>query len=239
MQDDWRPRSDLTINAGLRYDIQSLPDPIQTRFGNVGPRIGLAYAPGDRKTVIRAGYGIYFDRIPLRAVSNALQRDGSKYKTAVLNFGDPRAPMFPNILSAFPSGLLASVTTIDPHIQNEYSQQVNLQVERELPGATSVSAGYLHLRGLHIIMSRNINLPVSNRPDPRFANISQYTSAGDSYYNAMTLAVNHRAARWSSVRVAYTLSKSIDDAGNAFFNQAQNPFDIRDDRGLSSSDQRH
>ncbi len=239
LQDEWRPRRDLTINAGLRYDIQWLPNPIETRFRNFGPRIGLAYAPGNHRTVIRAGYGIYFDRIPLRAVSNALQRDGSKYKTAVLNFGDPGAPVFPNVLSAFPAGLLASITTIDPNIQNAYSQQANLQIERELPHATSISVGYIHLRGLHIIMSRNINLPATNRPDPRFANIGQYASAGDSYYNAMTLAVNHRAARWASARLSYTLSKSVDDAGNAFFSQAQNPLKIWDDRGLSNSDQRH
>jgi hypothetical protein len=44
--------------------------------------LGFAYAPGDRKTVIRASFGIYFDRIPLRATSNALQRDGTKYMTA-------------------------------------------------------------------------------------------------------------------------------------------------------------
>ena len=51
VQDEWRVRPDLTINAGLRYDLQFLPDPIQTDTDNFAPRLGIVYAPGDRKTV--------------------------------------------------------------------------------------------------------------------------------------------------------------------------------------------
>jgi hypothetical protein len=134
----------------------------------------------------------YFDRIPLRAVSNALQRDGGKYRVAV--YGSPAAagaPVFPNVLPEFPAGL-ARHLTIDP-VPNSYGQQTNLQVERELPWSSSISANYVHLRGIHIIMSRNINLPVSNRPNPDFANISQYFGGGDSYYDGMTISANHRS----------------------------------------------
>jgi hypothetical protein len=55
----------------------------------------------------------------------------------------------------------------------------------------------------------------------------------------MIVSVNQRAARWASLRVSYTLSKTIDDAGNFFFSTVQNNFNIRDDRGLSDNDQRH
>jgi hypothetical protein len=252
VQDEWRPRAGLTINVGLRYDAQWLPRPIKLDSNNFAPRIGIAWAPGDRKTVIRAGYGIYYERIPLRATSNALQRDGTKYKVAVLLFGQAGAPAFPNVLTDFPAGVLASVTTIDPAIENAYSQQASLQIERELMPGTSLAVGYLRVRGLRLLLSRNNNVPTLSaadaaqlgvpnlgRPNPNFANISRFESAGDSYYNGLTVSLNRRFNRWLGARVSYTYSKALDNAGNAFFFTPQDNFNLRDDRGLSDNDQRH
>lgn len=252
VQDEWRVRPGLTINAGLRYDLQFLPDPINTDKNNVAPRLGIAWSPGNRKTVIRASYGIYFDRIPLRATSNALQRDGTNYKVAAFSFGQAGAPVFPSVASAFPTGFLPSITRIDPNIENAYTQQASLQIERELTANTSLSVGYLHTRGLHIILSRNVNVPTLTaaeaaakgipnlgRPNPNFGNISRYESSGDSYYNAMIVSLNRRFRRWAGLRLSYTLAKAIDDTGTAFFFTPQDNFNLRDDRGLSDNDQRH
>jgi hypothetical protein len=249
VQDEWRLQSNFTINGGLRYDLQFLPSPIQTDTNNFAPRLGFAYAPGDRKTVIRASFGIYYDRIPLRATSNALQRDGTKYLVVQLAPTQTGAPIFPNALAVQPASLPTkpNITRIDPNIEVSYSEQANVQVERELPGNALISVGYLHLRALHIIASRNVNVPTVPasagfpnlaRPDPNWGNISRFESAGDSYYNGMLVSFNKRAA-WANVRVSYTLSKTTDDAGNFFFSTPQNNFNLRDDMGLSDNDQRH
>jgi len=188
VQDEWKPLKNLTFNFGLRYDLQFLPDPIKTDTDNIAPRFGFAYSPLE-KTVVRGSVGIYYDRIPTRATSNALQRDGSKYIVAILSRTSPDAPVFPNVLTAQPSVLTVkpSITRIDPNMENNSSYQANLQIERELPFDASVSLGYLYLRGLHIILSRNVNVPRCTaavdanlcRPDPNFGNISRYEGSGD------------------------------------------------------------
>ena len=251
-QDEWRAADALTLTAGVRYDVQDLADPIGTDWNNLSPRAGVSWAPGDRRTVVRGSAGVYFDRIPLRAVSNALQRDGQKYKVAVLSFGQPGAPVFPNVLAAFPGGLVTAITTIDPAIDAGMSRQANVQIEREIAAQVSVTAAYQALRGTHIIMSRNVNAPtlsaadaarlgVANlgRPSPAFANISRFESIGRSQYDGFTLSARTRGSRWGDLRASYTLSRAYDDAGNAFFSTPQDNDDVRADWGPSDNDQRH
>ncbi len=203
-QDEWRPLRNLTIDLGLRYDLQFLPDPINTDTDNISPRIGIAYSP-DEKTVIRASYGLYYDRIPTRATSNALQRDGTKYVVAILGPTAPGAPVFPNVLAAQPSTFITkpSISRIDPDIENSGSQQASLQVEREISYQMTASIGYLYLRARHLILSRNANVPTCAiasmnlcRPDPNFGNISRYEGSGDSSYNGMIVSLNKRQGKW-------------------------------------------
>ena len=252
VQDDWRAGRGVTVTGGLRYDLQWLPEPISLDTNNVSPRAGIAWAPGDGRTVVRASGGLYFDRIPLRATSNALQRDGIGYKTAVLAPAQQGAPRFPAVLDAFPPALLTAISSIDPNIQNGRSVQFGLQLERALGRSMSATVGYSHVRGREIIMSRNINVPtltpaqaailgVPNlgRPDPDFGNITQYQSIGDSWYDGLTLAFATRDAAWGRTRASYTYAKSLDTAGNAFFQTPQDNFDIAAEKGPSDNDQRH
>jgi hypothetical protein len=156
------------------------------------------------------------------------------------------------MLASFPGGVLISTTTINPGIQDAYSRQASVELERAVGSAVSASIAYSYLRGRQVIMQRNINVPTLSaaqaaalgvpnlgRPDPRFGNVSQYDSLGDSWFNGLTLSLSARRTAWGSARVSYTLSQALDDAGNAFFNTPQNNFDILGDKGPSDNDQRH
>ena len=248
VQDEWRVGQRLTVNAGLRYDLQRLPSIVETDRDNISPRLGASWdVLGDGRSVLRAAAGIYYAPIPLRAVANALQRDGVHYRVAQVGPTAPGAPTFPNVFTTFPEGILTNVTTIDPEIENSSADQAVLQYEQQIGSATSASIAYEHLRGHDIIMSRNVNVPTTTdpsvpnlgRPDPRFANNSQYQSIGESWYDGVTFALNRRPASWGSYRLSYTWSKSLDTSGNFFFSQPQNANDVEAERGPSDNDQRH
>ena len=248
VQDEWRVSRDLTLNGGLRYDLQMLNDPIRTDTDNVSPRLGVAWAPGDGRMVVRAGGGLFFDRLPLRAISNALQRDGTKYRVAVMPFGTPGAPSFPHTLDGFPSGLLASITTVDPAIENAQAWQWSAQVERALSPGSALAVGYLGVRAEGLIVSRNVNVPTApagagvpnlGRPDPRHANVSRFESLGRSRYDGLTVSLRQRLTGALAGRVSYTLSRASDDAGNAFFFTPQDNADLAAEWGPSDNDQRH
>jgi hypothetical protein len=251
VQDEWRPRPSLTVNGGVRYDLQWLSPPVRLDANNVSPRLGVAWSLDDR-TVVRATGGIYFDRIPLRATANALQRDGSKYRVAVLSFGETAAPLFPGVLQAFPSTTLTAIAAIDPDVDSPRSEQLGVQIERAIGPAVTMSAAYTRLRGRGILMSRNINAPtltaaealalgIANlgRPNPAFGNISQYESIGDSWFDGFTVTLEARPGTRGNARVSYTLSRALDTAGNFFFSSPQDNADIAAEKGPSDNDQRH
>jgi len=269
-QDEWKVNAKLTVNAGLRYDLQFLKT-LDTDSNNLSPRVGFAYSPfASANTVIRGSFGLYYDRIPLRALSNALESDGNTtainsntFTTIALSFGQAGAPTFPNVdigytATTIPSNLRLSLSTMDPHMQNAYSEQTSLEVDRQLTPESNIAVSYQHLRGLHLLVSENLNTPTCYatqpatgtqyavvdpinlcRPNAAFANNKQYSSTADSYYDGLTVSYVQRPVRWYSYRVSYTWSKAIDDVSEFFFSSPVNNNNLREDRSLADDDQRH
>jgi hypothetical protein len=251
-QDEWKLAPSFTLNAGLRYDLQFLKS-IATDINNISPRLGFAWSPY-RTTVVRGSYGLFYDRVPLRPLSNALQSsnnttniNSSTFVTVSVSPTQTGAPTFPNILTTLPTGVLVNFTTMAPHIQNAYSQQASLEVEQQLSGSSSLSLSYQHLRGLHLLASVNQNTPTciatgSNngcRRNAAYGNNKQYQSVADSYYDGLSVSFQQKPKRWGAYRISYNWSKAIDDVGEFFFSSPINNFDIAEDRGLSDDDQRN
>ncbi len=255
-QDEWRAGSRLTLNAGLRYDLQFL-ESIHTDTNNVSPRFGFAWAPtASQDFVVRGGAGLFFDRVPLRATANALFSAGNT--TDLTHLRQPQvsgilpsqagAPVFPNILpDRLSSTALVAIQTMDTNLQNAYSKQANVEIERALGGSRVVTVGYQYFRGDKLLMSINQNVPTcvaagtnnGCRPISTYANNNDYRGVGDSNYHGLHVTFLQRPRSWSSVRVTYTLSKSMNDLGEAFFSAPTDPTNVMKDWGRSDNDQRH
>jgi hypothetical protein len=245
----------LTVNAGLRYELQFL-ESFDTDSNNLSPRFGLAWTPTDsRRTVVRGSAGLFFDRVALRALANALLSAGnttdlSQLRQIGISLSPTQAgaPVFPNILSAaVPSITLVNLTTMDRNLQNAFSKQVSVEVEHQLGDTATVSVGYQYIRGENLIISINQNVPTCAaagtnngcRPNPNYANNSQYSSEADSNYHGMHVSFVQRPASWGHYRVSYTLSKSMNNVGENFFSSPIDPTDLSKDWGRSDDDQRH
>jgi len=255
-QDEWKVSPRFTLNLGVRYDLQFLKS-LTTDTNNVSPRGGFAWTPfSSRKTVIRGGYGLFYDRIPLRALANALLSANNTVNpvdlsqiSISLSPTQAGAPVFPNILSSLtlPPGVLFNFSTMQKNMQNAYSEQGSFEIEHQLSARGTLDVGYQHVRGLHLLASVNQNVPTcvasgnnnGCRPNPAYGNDSQYSSLADSHYDGLHVSYVQRPASWASLRISYTYSKALDNVGEFFFSSPINNFNIWQDYGRSDDDQRN
>jgi hypothetical protein len=179
-QDQWRLNRRLTLNYGLRYELQTFPKPFapnpaipETQKFNVdktgfGPRVGIAYdLTGSSKTVIRAGYGMFNTVIQNGMIDNALRQTGlpdPTRNTVSLSFTPTSggAPTFPNVLSAIPTGASVptpSVFRIASDFKRPRAQEINVGIDRQLTSTMALSVSYIYTYGDRIYTQIDSNLP--------------------------------------------------------------------------------
>ena len=122
-----------------------------------------------------------------------------------------------------------------------------MAIERVLGGGRTVDVGYQYVSGSNLLMSVNQNVATcvaagtnnGCRPNATYRNNNQYSSIGQSNYHGLHVSFVQRPTAWSSVRLTYTLSKSMNDVGEAFFSSPIDPTNVMRDWGRSDDDQRH
>ncbi len=245
--DDWRLRPNFTLSLGVRFETQ---DNIGDR-ADIAPRVGFAWGvgggkTGTPKTVIRGGFGIFYDRFSETNVMTALQQNGILQQQYVVN-NPTFYPDVPSLTELTPAS--STIREIDAHLHAPYTMQNAIGVERQLPKNISLSVNYTHSRGVDVLRSRNINAPLPGTYDPLVpgsgefpygdvGNIYLYESSGLFTQNQLITNVNARVSAKLNLFGYYVLGKadSNTDGAGTF---PSNPYDEQPDWGRAGFDVRN
>jgi len=247
IQDDWRIRPNFTLSLGLRYEVQSL----MSDYGDWAPRIGFAWAPGSskngrQKTVVRGGYGEFYNRTGLGPFENAFLNNGVRQ----LEYTVTNPVFYPNIpsLSALNPGQ-NTTSIVDPKLKAYRSLQSAIGVERQLPWNTTVAVTYTNLRGNHLTQNVPINTPypgtynyLLGAPGPingvfpygyAAGNIYEMESGGILKQDILMFNFNTRFSRRVSLQGNYQYTHANDLPGTP-----TNPYNFAQDWGTSNLNRR-
>ncbi len=235
VQDQYQIRPNLQLSFGLRYDWQTYFQSIH----DFAPRLSVAYSPGNRKTVVRAGAGLFYDRSGAQPMADLKRYNGVILRAfTVLDPGYPDPYPPGTSLAQLPTNLarLARSTHI-PYITN-YS----VGVERQITNGVTLAATYRGTLGIGLFRSRDVNAPLppqySQRPDPALGVVRQIESEGRQIGNALDLTLNGKAGRWFSGIAQYTFSHTNNDTGGITWFPA-NQYSQQGEYGRADFDQRH
>jgi hypothetical protein len=253
IQDDWRLRSDLLLSLGLRYETQSN---IDSRF-NLAPRLGFAWSPlgkgasGQPHTVVRGGFGLFYDRFGEDLTLRARRFNGLREQQYLVS--DPavldriRFDENGNVLSLPSAQDLAAFALPQttwraaPDLRAPYTIQSSLSLEQQLPGNFTASGTLIASLGRRLLRSRNINAPLADGQyplGPAAGNLYQIESTGRLNQYQWILGINNRLSRTLTVFVRYFLAwaKSDTDGVDTF---PANQYDLSTEYGRAAIDVRH
>ena len=257
-QDDWKLRPNLTLSLGLRYENQKN---INSNL-NFAPRLGFAWSPGGQqaKTVIRGGYGVFYERVSENLTMNAERLNGINQQQFTVQNPDffPAIPT-PELLVTF--AVPGSVYQLEEGLQAPYTLQAVFSVERQLPRNMTIAASYINVRTLHVLRTRQLNAPLPGtfipgvpesgirpldcadfippeiNPSTR-CNIFGYESSGRYNQNQFIVNFNSRFTRNATLNAYYVLGKANSDA-DGIGSLPANPYDLSTEYGRASGDIRH
>lgn len=236
VQDEYHPRKNLMISAGLRYDWQNFFHD----HNNFAPRLSFAYSPGKtQKMVIRGGAGVFYDRSGARPIQDILLFNGTRLRQFVLvnpTYPDPFGSGVP--LSSQP----VSVVRLEPNIRIPYLLQYSFSLERQLQKSTTLAVTYLGSRGFAQFRSRDINAPLpptyAARPDASIGVLREIESAGRRATDSLEFTLRGNVTRSFSGMAQYRLAFAHDNTSGINY-LPPDAYDLSGEWGRSDFDRRH
>jgi Carboxypeptidase regulatory-like domain len=245
VQDDWRVRPNLLLSSGLRFESQNN---IHSKM-DFGPRLSFAWSPpakgNQAKTVVRGGFGIFYDRISESLTLQAKRFNGTNQRLFIVTepFFLNKFPFVPAVDTLASFAVPQTIFRTSDQLRSPYTIQTAISVERQLPYKSILSLSFVNTRTLHLLRSRNINAPFTNeggpnRPDPNAGNIFQYESNGVFNQRQFIVNLSNRFNSRFSFYTIYSFNKANSDTDGSLSFPA-NSYDLRDEYGRSALDIRH
>ncbi len=225
---------------------------LQNTLPRLAPRGGIAWnLPGNLKTVVRAGFGIYPNQAAYSIITNFAQ-NLPFFATKTVNSAVAPAPAFTtaNALTLNTAGTSGG-SNLNHDFMVEYNAVWNLNLEHELNSSTVLSVAYIGSRTVHADSATVLNVPnpgpgaiAARRPVPQLSQIPTIRWDGWASYNALTVGVKRKLARGLLYDANWTWSHAIDDASDpgATTYETNLPQDVRNmraEKATSSFDHRH
>jgi hypothetical protein len=255
-EDDWRLRPNITLSYGLRFETQSgIYD-----HADWAPRAGIAWGVGGGgktapKTVLRAGWGIFYDRFGSGSLLQAERENGITQQVFTVDNPSfyPNIPSISTLQAEQNSNAVPTIYRIAPNLHAPMLMQTAASVERQVTKKVNVSVSYLNSRGYNQLLTDNINSPfvLQNgvRVPTSVANggsyptgipeaLYQFQSTGIFRQNQLVVNTTIRAGAKVMLNGYYTLNFANSDASgvNSF---PSNPYDQLADFGRATFDVRH
>ena len=231
---DWKVKPNWTISYGLRYETQNFIHD----HADFAPRFSTAHSVG-KKTVVRLGFGLFYDRFNLANQMNVVRNNGvneQEYTISSKNAPIP-ASCSPTSVAACLGAAAASVlteNTISPTLRAPYSIQSNLGFDQQLFRNATLSVNYQHIHGVHQFVTDVPNYNTASTTQPLNY---QYQSEGDFQQNQIIANVNIRNFHTASISGYYVLNFANADTGG-IGSFASTPDHLKADYGRASYDVR-
>jgi hypothetical protein len=260
LQDNFNLFPSLTLNYGVRWEYFGVLGEQKDQFSTLdptAPRASLSWdIRGDAKTVLRAGWGLYYDappqdlfigQLPFNTFNSGPAYNGIGPNPITFSFS-PSPVIQPGVRVFDPATFGATdVFTVDPKLRTPYIQVYNLNVEREIRKNIALQVGYVGSSGRKLFRFADINQvnpATGTAAFPALGFVNQIQSSSSSGYNALLANLRFRNWHGLSSAVNYTWSHSIDNAsdGQDFVpnaSQPDNSFAPNRERANSNFDMRH